>query len=193
MRELLTKSSTQYADDAQKHRRRPQRPIGGFRSIGLWHEALGAAEFMQSYPEIRNKLSTSSPRLNMLEERIDCIIRYKGGRAIAVNQISVLGFLIVATTLEATGDAVVRMGIVQNAWVIRCLLFLAGAVLLFGYGLSLNLAPTEFRRVIGIYVATLFVIWQIVNFVAFRSLPNASILVGGAFIVAGGAIVTFWE
>ena len=148
---------------------------------------------MQSYPEIRNKLSTSPPRLNMLEERIDCIIRYKGGRAIAVNQISVLGFLIVATTLEATGDAVVRMGIVHNAWVIRCLLFLAGAVLLFGYGLSLNLAPTEFRRVIGIYVATLFVIWQIVNFVAFRSLPSASILVGGAFIVAGGAIVTFWE
>jgi hypothetical protein len=111
----------------------------------------------------------------------------------AVNQISVLGFLIVATTLEATGDAVVRMGIVQNAWAIRCLLFLAGAVLLFGYGLSLNLAPTEFRRVIGIYVATLFVIWQIVNFVAFRSLPNGSILVGGALIVAGGAIVTFWE
>jgi hypothetical protein len=58
---------------------------------------------------------------------------------------------------------------------------------------SLNLAPTEFRRVIGIYVATLFVIWQIVNFVAFRSLPNGSILVGGALIVAGGAIVTFWE
>jgi hypothetical protein len=111
---------------------------------------------------------------------------------IAVNQISVLGFLIVATTLEATGDAVVRMGIAQHAWALRCLLFLAGAILLFGYGLSLNLAPTEFRRVVGIYVATLFVIWQIVNFAVFRSLPNTPILVGGALIVGGGAIVTFW-
>jgi hypothetical protein len=111
---------------------------------------------------------------------------------IAMNQITLLGFLIVATALEATGDAVVRMGIAQHAWALRCLLFLAGAILLFGYGLSLNLAPTEFRRVVGIYVATLFVIWQIVNFAAFRSLPNTPILVGGALIVVGGAIVTFW-
>ena len=109
-----------------------------------------------------------------------------------MNQIGVFGVLIVATALEATGDAVVRMGIAQNAWALRCLLFLAGAILLFGYGLSLNLAPTEFRRVVGIYVATLFVIWQIVNFAAFRSLPNAPILVGGVLIVTGGAIVTFW-
>jgi hypothetical protein len=111
---------------------------------------------------------------------------------IEVNQIGILGFLIVATVLEATGDAVVRMGIAQHAWAIRCLLFLAGAILLFGYGLSLNLAPTEFRRVVGSYVATLFVVWQIVNFAAFRSLPNTPILVGGALIVVGGAIVTFW-
>ena len=52
------------------------------------------------------------------------------------------GFLIVATSLEATGDAVVRMGLAQSAWLSRSLLFAAGAVLLFGYGLSVNLAPT---------------------------------------------------
>ncbi len=104
-----------------------------------------------------------------------------------------LGVLIVATSLEATGDAVVRMGIAQNAWVPRCLLFLAGTVLLFGYGLSVNLAPVEFGRVVGLYIATLFIVWQIVNFVAFRSAPSAPILLGGALIVAGGIVVTFWE
>jgi small multidrug resistance family-3 protein len=105
----------------------------------------------------------------------------------------VLGVLIVATSLEATGDAVVRMGIAQNAWVPRSLLFMGGAILLFGYGLSINLAPVEFGRVVGLYIATLFIVWQIVNFVAFRSVPNTSILVGGALIVGGGIVVTFWE
>ena len=72
-------------------------------------------------------------------------------------------------------------------------LFLAGAVLLFGYGLTLNLAPIEFGRVIGIYIATLFVVWQIVSFVAFRSVPSLPILAGGVLILAGGSIVAFWD
>jgi small multidrug resistance family-3 protein len=110
-----------------------------------------------------------------------------------MNPLIVLGFLIVATSLEATGDAIIRMGIAQNAWAPRCLLFLAGTFLLFGYGLSLNLAPSEFGRVVGLYIATLFIVWQIVNFVTFRSAPSAPVLVGGALIVAGGAIVTFWK
>jgi hypothetical protein len=110
-----------------------------------------------------------------------------------VDKLVVLGVLIVATSLEATGDAVVRMGIAQNAWVPRSLLFMGGAILLFGYGLSINLAPVEFGRVVGLYIATLFIVWQIVNFVAFRSVPNTSILVGGALIVGGGIVVTFWE
>jgi hypothetical protein len=110
-----------------------------------------------------------------------------------INLLIVLGFLITATLLEATGDAIVRMGIAQDGWVPRCLLFVVGAVLLFGYGLSVNLAPVEFRRVVGIYIATLFIVWQIVNFFVFRSVPSGSILVGGVLIVAGGTIVTFWK
>jgi small multidrug resistance family-3 protein len=111
----------------------------------------------------------------------------------SLNLLIVLGFLIVATSLEATGDAIVRMGIAQNTWLPRYLLFLGGAILLFGYGLAVNLAPVEFGRVVGLYIATLFIVWQIVNFFAFRSVPAAPILVGGALIVAGGTIVTFWE
>jgi hypothetical protein len=110
-----------------------------------------------------------------------------------VEKFAVLGFLIIATTLEATGDAIVRMGIGQQAWGVRCALFLIGAALLFGYGLFLNLAPLEFGKVVGLYIATLFVVWQVVNAVAFRSLPGLPTLVGGTLIIAGGLIVSFWK
>ena len=102
-------------------------------------------------------------------------------------------FLLVATSLEAFGDAVVRMGIGQTAWLPRSALFLAGAVLLFGYGLSLNLAPIGFGRVVGLYIATLFIVWQFVNLIVFRSPPVTSVWLGGALIVLGGLVVTFWE
>lgn len=102
-------------------------------------------------------------------------------------------FLILATTLETFGDAIVRIGISQTAWLPRGALFLAGASLLFGYGLSLNLAPIEFNRVVGLYIATLFIVWQIVNLIMFRTSPDMPILVGGALIVGGGLIVTFWN
>jgi hypothetical protein len=102
-------------------------------------------------------------------------------------------FLIVATTLETFGDAIVRIGIGQTAWLPRSGLFLAGAVLLFGYGVSLNLAPIEFNRVVGLYIATLFIMWQVVNLIVFRSPPGMPVLLGGALIVVGGLIVTFSE
>jgi hypothetical protein len=84
-----------------------------------------------------------------------------------------LFFLILATTLEAFGDAVVRMGVYNHAGLVRLGLFGCGATLLFGYGLMLNLAPLEFGRVVGLYIATLFVVWQFVNFLSFRTLPTA--------------------
>ena len=102
-------------------------------------------------------------------------------------------FLLLATSLETFGDAIVRIGIGQTAWLPRGALFLAGAVLLFGYGVSLNLAPVEFNRVVGLYIATLFIVWQVVNLIMFRTLPDMPILVGGALIVGGGLIVTFWN
>jgi hypothetical protein len=104
-----------------------------------------------------------------------------------------LVLLLIATTLEVCGDAVVRMAIYNHVGLVRLGLFLIGAILLFGYGSFLNLAPVEFGRVVGLYLATLFVVWQIVNFVAFRSVPTVPILVGGAFVIAGGAIITFWQ
>lgn len=106
---------------------------------------------------------------------------------------SALVFLSIATTLEVSGDAVVRLALYNHAGVTRLALMLAGAALLFGYGFSLNLAPVEFRRVVGLYIATLFVVWQVINLIVFRTSPNLPILVGGALIMAGGLIVTFWR
>ena len=104
-----------------------------------------------------------------------------------------LVFLLVATTLEATGDAMVRKGLYQYEGIARLGVFLLGAAFLFGYGLFLNLAPLEFGRVVGLYIATLFVVWQVISFIAFRSLPTLPILIGGALVIAGGAIITFWR
>ncbi len=101
--------------------------------------------------------------------------------------------LLIATTLEVSGDAVLRMALFQHGGLIRLGLFFAGAALLCGYGTFLNPAPLEFGRVVGLYLATLFVVWQVINFVAFRALPTLPILVGGAFVLAGGAIITFWK
>jgi small multidrug resistance family-3 protein len=101
--------------------------------------------------------------------------------------------LVIATLLEVSGDAVVRMAIYNHVGAIRIALYLVGAALLFGYGSFLNLAPIEFGRVVGLYIATLFVVWQVINFIAFRTLPTMPILVGGVLVIAGGAIITFWK
>ena len=66
-------------------------------------------------------------------------------------------------------------------------------MLLFGYGLCLNLAPVEFEKVVGLYIATLFIVWQLVNYAFFRHIPTPPVLIGGALIVLGGCIVTLWE
>jgi small multidrug resistance family-3 protein len=102
-------------------------------------------------------------------------------------------FLLLATTLETSGDAIVRKAIYDHTGWARLGLMLAGAALLFGYGFSLNLAPLEFGQVVGLYIATLFVLWQVINLVAFRVWPSLPTLVGGTLVVLGGLIITYWK
>jgi hypothetical protein len=101
--------------------------------------------------------------------------------------------LILATVLEVTGDALVRLGIYKCVGPIRLACFLGGAALLLGYGSALNTAPVDFARIVGLYIATLFVVWQIISFLMFKTLPGLPILLGGALIIAGGVIITFWR
>src|SRR5450432_540986 len=101
--------------------------------------------------------------------------------------------LLAATTLEVSGDALVRMALYNHVGLARVALFLVGMALLTGYGTFLNLAPLEFGQVVGLYIATLFLVWQVVTFFAFGTLPTLPILTGGALIVAGGLVVSFWK
>jgi small multidrug resistance family-3 protein len=111
----------------------------------------------------------------------------------ALQHIHPVVFLLIATTLEVSGDALIRKGIFDHSGLARLDLMLVGAALLFGYGFSLNLAPLEFGQVVGLYIATLFVVWQVINAIAFRSFPTLPIMVGGVLIIAGGLIVSFWK
>lgn len=101
--------------------------------------------------------------------------------------------LVLATTLEASGDAIIRVSLQPHHLSARIALMLAGTVILYGYGLTLNLAPLDWGRLIGAYVATFFVVGQIINLVAFRTAPTLPIVVGGLFILIGGAIITLWQ
>ena len=102
-----------------------------------------------------------------------------------------IALLVLATTLETTGDALVRIGIFERLGLDRLPLLALGAVLLFGYGVLLNLAPLPFERVVGLYIATLFIVWQIVSYITFRTIPSLAILGGGFLIIFGGLVVSF--
>jgi hypothetical protein len=111
----------------------------------------------------------------------------------AIQVIHPLVLLVIATTLEVSGDAVVRLAIYNHVGTFRVGLFVLGTVFLLGYGTFLNLAPIDFGRVVGLYIATLFVVWQVINFAVFKTTPSLPILVGGLMIVAGGTLTTFWQ
>ncbi|MDQ2924242.1 MAG: hypothetical protein M3R43_01580 [Acidobacteriota bacterium] len=100
--------------------------------------------------------------------------------------------VLLATVLEASGDAVVRIALHHPSVSARVGFFSLGTLLLALYGTSLNLAPVEFATVTGLYIATLFVVFQITNFIFFRAVPTPAVLVGGTLIVAGGLIVFYF-
>jgi hypothetical protein len=101
--------------------------------------------------------------------------------------------LLIATTLEVSGDALVRLAIYNYAGFVRIAAVLAAALLLLGYGSFVNTAPVDFGRIVGLYVATLFIVWQVISFLVFRTPPGLGVWLGGALVVAGGLITTFWR
>jgi hypothetical protein len=106
----------------------------------------------------------------------------------------ILIYVVLATIFEAIGDAVMRVAL-RSPYALtgRIALFALASLLLSMYGLFLNLAPVEFATVTGIYLASLFVAFQIVNFIFFRHVPSAGIFVGGALILTGAAIIYYWK
>jgi len=110
-----------------------------------------------------------------------------------IQSIPTIILLIIATSLEVGGDALIRKCIHNYTGTIRIGYGIIGVLMLFGYAFFLNLAPVEFGKIVGLYIATLFVMWQVISYISFKSVPGTPVILGGILIVAGGLIVTFWE
>ena len=97
--------------------------------------------------------------------------------------------LLLAACLEVGGDALMRKGMRGGA----PLALLFGAIVLTAYGVAVNLPGWSFGRLMGVYIAAFFVVAQMVA-VFFMHEPLAMpTLVGGAFIIAGGIVMTVWH
>jgi small multidrug resistance family-3 protein len=101
--------------------------------------------------------------------------------------------LMLAASLEAGGDALVRKGLHGPALPTRLALLASGAVVLFTYGVVVNLPPWDFGRLLGVYVALFFLVAQIINWLVFGVVPAPRILIGGLLIIAGATVITFWQ
>ncbi len=101
--------------------------------------------------------------------------------------------LSLAAFLEVSGDACFQSGLYQATGATRGLWFLGGTAVLASYGFFVNLPQWDFGKLLGIYVVLFFIIAQIIAKVRFQQSPTLPILVGGACIVVGGFVITFWK
>ena len=89
-----------------------------------------------------------------------------------------------AALLEVGGDAGMRAGLGGRAWG-----YLLGVGLLAGYGLLVNQPVFGFGRTLGLYIAVFFVVSQTLAWLVWGERPTPGLLVGGALIVAGAAVI----
>ena len=101
--------------------------------------------------------------------------------------------LLVAAVLEAGGDALVRKGLQSPTMVKQVEFILLGGLTLLGYGVVVNLPPWDFGKLLGIYVTLFFLVAQLINYFGFGQKPSLAILIGGALIISGGLVITFWR
>ena len=101
-----------------------------------------------------------------------------------------LVLLVVAAILEAGGDALVRNGLHSARGPSRLFFFLIGAAVLFAYGYVVNSPPWKFGDLLGVYVVLFFITAQLISYFFFGTTPSKTLLVGGAFIVIGGVIIS---
>jgi small multidrug resistance family-3 protein len=92
--------------------------------------------------------------------------------------------LLAAAFLEMAGDALTRMGLRE-----RPIFLAAGALTLFVYGIVVNQGRLDFGRMMGVYVAVLFLVSQIIAFAFFHEVPGHKTIAGGLLIMIGGAVI----
>lgn len=100
--------------------------------------------------------------------------------------------LSIAALLEVGGDAIVRLGL-GGSGLTRIAFFALGALTLFAYGVFVNSGAADFGRLLGVYVVIFFIVAQAIDALLFGVPIRPPILVGGAFVALGGAVVAFWR
>ncbi len=101
---------------------------------------------------------------------------------------TMLAVLVLAALLEIGGDAGIRRGLVHGSWAPAVL----GGALLLAYGFVVNADRLiDFGRLIGLYIAVLFVVSQVLALVLFGERPTPGLVLGGLLVVAGGLVMQF--
>ncbi len=101
--------------------------------------------------------------------------------------------LAIAAVLEVFGDDCFQSAMYQSAGAKRAGWFLAGTLVLVFYSLFVNTPKWDFGKLLGVYVTLFFLIAQIINLLVFGVRPDLPVYVGGALIIAGGLVITFWR
>jgi small multidrug resistance family-3 protein len=99
--------------------------------------------------------------------------------------------LLLAATLEAGGDAILRAGLHTQGLLLRYCLFALAAIVLFAYGWTVNTPHWDFGKLIGLYVVFFFVIAQLISWLIFRQPPSVPVMLGGILIISGGVLISF--
>ena len=94
--------------------------------------------------------------------------------------------LVAAAAAEVVGDLGMRLGLAGHPWG-----YALGVLLLAAYGLIVNQPALAFGRLLGLYIVLFFVVSQLVALITLGERPTASLLLGGALIVAGGLVIHF--
>lgn len=108
-----------------------------------------------------------------------------------MNRASTLLLLILAATLEAGGDAIIRIALHTPAIWTRALLFSVSAAVLFAYGWTVNAPAWNFGELLGLYVVFFFLIAQLISWLGFKQTPSLPVLIGGGLIASGGLVIAF--
>ncbi len=97
--------------------------------------------------------------------------------------------LLGAACLEVGGDALVRWGLKSG----QVLGFVLGGLVLFSYGVVVNLPKWDFSRLLGVYIALFFVVSQITGYFIFHEPMTEGRFAGGFLILVGGICILVWD
>ena len=112
---------------------------------------------------------------------------------VVANRTGAMLVLAIAAFLEAWGDSFFQIGFYRSPNYGRLAAIVLGVVVLGCYGAMVNTPRWDFGQMLGVYVVFFFLLAQLLNRVRLGHAPTVPVYAGGALIVAGGAVMTFWK